>query len=109
MDKETIEALFQFFGNFNQDWDLDNPDWLSVVWRFVQNNTPERVAFVHQGIASLLSSDFSESELEEKVIDEFGAYYLPSADGMSFRQWLTEVNQLIEDHSSGGSGWLPDP
>ncbi len=59
---------------------------------------------MHQGIASLLSSDYSESELESKILNEFGSYYLPSADGMSLRLWLTEVNQLIEDYSSGGSG-----
>ena len=105
MDKETTEVLFQFFGGyFHQDWILDDPDVHSVVRTFVKGNARERVARVHQGIASLLSSDYSESELKSKVLDEFGSNYLPSADGMSFRQWLTEVNQLIEDYSSGGSG-----
>lgn len=105
MDRETTEALFQFFGNFNQDWDLDNPDWLSIVWRFVQNNVPEHIALVHQGIASLLSSGLSDGELEDKVLNEFGSGYLPEGD---MRQWLAEVNRLIEDYGRGGGGWLPN-
>jgi hypothetical protein len=112
MDKETSEALREFFAScFNEDWSLDSPDWQSAVRDFFKETwgwSGELTARVHQGIASLLSSDYSESDLKSKVLDEFGSYYLVSADGMSFRQWLTELNKLIEDFSSGGSGCLPE-
>jgi len=106
VDKETTEALVEFFGGcFNEDWSLDSLDWQSAVRDFFKEAwgwSGERFARVHRGIESLLSSDYSESDLKSKVIDEFGSYYLVSADGMSFRQWLTELNKLIENLIRGG-------
>jgi hypothetical protein len=98
MDKTIREALYRSFaGWFHQDCLLDDPDWQSIVRKFVAESHPATVALVKKGLTVLSSSGLSEAQLNDKIISELGSYYLPSAEGMGFEEWLSRVRELIEE------------
>ena len=83
---------------FRQDWNVDDPDWQSVVRNFRGETTPDEVAATAKDIRTLLSAADSEAELEQHFFRTFGCYYAPRPDTGCplFSQWLAEVCSLLE-------------
>ena len=79
---------------FHQDWGLDDPTADAVVRRFSAEETGETVARARADIEQVLQHFESEADLDALIYQLHG-YYLPSADGLSAREWLTRVGELL--------------
>jgi hypothetical protein len=80
---------------FNQDWALDDPTPASVVRRFITSEPAELVSRAAADIEHVLQSARSEAELAG-WIESLHGYYLPAADGLTARDWLARVGELLE-------------
>jgi hypothetical protein len=92
--------LHQFFGgSFHQDWTLDHETADDVVQAFVAEATPHERLMVARALKDLL--DLPDESLGEAIF-ALGAYYDPTADGLTVRQWLESLvrNILVPDMSS---------
>jgi hypothetical protein len=86
--------LSQFFAAyFHEDWQCDDPTADEVVRRFMRDAGSE-VPKALADLLGLLSSTADEHELEQ-VIFRLGAYYLPTADGWTWRGWLEHVRSML--------------
>lgn len=84
-------------GYFHQDWELDanNPD--DIIIQFIKTNPPENIVrTIATQIDLYLEKETDDPTTESKLLNELGCYYLPRADGISVRNWLTQVkNRLL--------------
>jgi hypothetical protein len=91
MNEILKNTLQHFFGSyFHQDCFLDDPNWQAIIRRFLAENSGPELGTISEGIRELLLANLTEVELE-KVLDEFGNYYFPPGDGMTYREWLSQV------------------
>ncbi len=77
------------------DWTPENADAQSVVRFFIEQNPPEFLKAVAEDIGELLALGMSEGELQEFLYAELGSYYMPTADGISYSDWLRSVRDLL--------------
>ncbi len=95
---EDYRHLQQLFGAwFHQDWALEAPDWQGVLRLYTDENPRHEVSAVVRDLEVLLAAPYSDSELEHKLINEFGCCYTPRPDigGPSWRQWLIELRTAL--------------
>jgi len=102
MSPGDFERLGQFFGAyFHEDWDTEAPDWAGLVKHFVEDH-PET-----KSIAELaqLVDDYADNRddetLDDLVLDELGCYYCPSSEGITMRDWLHRVSDLLRTYAAG--------
>jgi hypothetical protein len=86
---------------FHEDWTLDGdgPDhilssYIAAGWRAAEL---EDVAAQANRFADAYADD---AALEQALLSELGCYYLPSADGISARQWLHHVASVLREAAS---------
>jgi hypothetical protein len=77
------------------DWTVDNADAESVVRFFINGNAPERLKKIAEEIEELLALGMSEDELQKLLYTELGIYYMPTADGISYSNWLRSVRDAL--------------
>jgi hypothetical protein len=83
-----------FAAYFHQDWDCDADTPRQVVDDYLRVGWPKKhLDTLSMAIRRYADSHANDAELEEKLLSELGCYYLPSADGISAREWL----QMIAD------------
>ena len=94
-DHEELKAFFS--GYFHQDWLSEANSSDEVITQFFsdEKSTSELDSIV-RGLLELLSGVETDDVLTDRLFREFGSYYLPSADGLSSRQWLTTVLNRFE-------------
>jgi hypothetical protein len=92
-DRAARLKLF-FGGYFNQDWDAGGAEsWKDVAIQYVKENPRERVLTLVDDLRSWSQqSDAGSADLPA----EFGCDYDPRSDGMSDRQWVRQLAELIE-------------
>lgn len=87
--------LHQFFGAyFHQDCFVDSPTATAVVELYAREWPADGVKAATRELRELLSSTTAEAELATTV-DELGCYYIPSADGLTYRAWLSQVVRML--------------
>ena len=94
---DTEEVLDQFFGAyFHQDWVDEHASADEVVRLFVRDmdKAPERVRETADAIDQLVASSPDEESLRT-ALDRYGCYYLPGADGLTYREWLRHVVSIL--------------
>ncbi len=90
------EPLFQFIaGYFHEDWVEDDPDWRSVVRRYIKDTNIADKQGTAAGISQLIASDLTDAQLQQTMQDKYGLYYIPEADGHGAREWLTRVVEML--------------
>ena len=90
------EQLQQFAGcSFNQDFDLEyaNPD--EAISAFGSGHEHQSVTQLLSEIGELLESSLSEAEIDDLWISELGASYDPRVDGLTYREWVAHVRDLL--------------
>ena len=77
-----------------------------IAERIKADSTPEELAAIRRDIAEFLR--FRNDELDEAFEQEFVSYYWPAGDGLTARQWLMQLDAVLEkpldtsrDHRSG--------
>jgi len=85
------DDLFQFFGAyFHQDWDYEgSPD--EILSSFIQqHHAPKELADLADRIDAYVEAR-TDDALAAALSTELGCSYVPSADGMTARDWLRHV------------------
>jgi hypothetical protein len=82
---------------FHQDWDEDYSSPSELIRDYKNRVYPAGVPALICEIDSILSSPMSEAELERLWIDELLAYYMPTGDGLTYRQWFTEIRRILAE------------
>jgi hypothetical protein len=87
---QALPHLQHFFtGYFHADWDLDDPNWQSVVTRYVSIQREAVIAAAIYELDELLEA--SDEVIETHLVSEWNTAYNPEGDGMSTREWLTLI------------------
>jgi CdiI immunity protein len=95
--EDTYPHLWQLLGAyFHQDWDLEGPDWQSVIAAYRAESDPEDAACSARDISALLAATLDDAELERLFYDAFGCGYYPPGAGLTVREWLLEVRRALE-------------
>ncbi len=79
---------------FHQDWDMDDPTPEAVIRRYCLDADPQEVQRVASEINEFLRIEMTEEE-RRTVLGRFGCEYLPSADDVSYSEWLRQVHDLL--------------
>ncbi len=100
--QEQYPELNQIMGGyFHQDWiDFCEERGESAVEETVLNqmlrdsNASEREAAVRE-LERLLASTTSDESLRDIIVDDMGAQVKPQLEGMTMREWLEHVADLL--------------
>lgn len=95
---EELDVLRSFFGAyFHQDWTLDASDPDHIVKMFLDDaaRSYEELVLLARLIVAIASRAVDDAALERALFAELQCYYLPSADGLSAREWLRHVSSLL--------------
>jgi hypothetical protein len=98
MADEMKHAAHLFSAYFHQNWLVDDPDWESVVLRFMQSEPFEIVRNAQLELASILARS-DEAELEKFLFGSTPPCYFDPRPGLSLLVWLEEIVALLADAS----------
>jgi hypothetical protein len=90
---DQLKHLAQAY--FHQDFDVDGASPSDVIKAFRDGEQQESVNELIAEIGNLLSSTTSESEIGGIWVHQYGASYEPDMDGMTYRDWLPEVQHIL--------------
>ena len=94
--------LGQFLGcYFHQDWDADYDTWEEGVQQFMRDATSEEVEATRKQLDHLLSRNRDESRIWRNPLHELYCDYDPTADGISYTEWLCQVRDLLNEAGKG--------
>jgi hypothetical protein len=95
MKPDFFPALQQAFGAyFHEDFLCDYPNADAVIADLVSLATPEELASIRKELSEFIEL-VKEADNPDKLLDEIGCCYLPSADGMSVVEWLRKVEGML--------------
>ena len=83
-------------GYFNPEWGSYHSTAQEVVASFKKNSGRRRLEAIVD-LDALLASSMSEEELENLWGYEIMGAYEPTSDGLTYRQWFTEVRRFLAD------------
>jgi hypothetical protein len=100
---DPLELLFK--GYFHQDWTLEGETARDVLQAFRDDEPEPVVQQARDQVLELLSRDLDDHELEEELHERLGLQYYPPGDGLSHRQWLEQVAEVLKsDQPTNGRG-----
>jgi contact-dependent growth inhibition (CDI) system CdiI-like immunity protein len=91
---------------FDQDWDLNGNTPLDVLESFRDDEPDPVVQQAYDEVVGLLSRNLEEPELEEEL-DRLGLQYYPPGDGLTHRQWLEQVADILKRQRPTNGGGRP--
>lgn len=93
MMRDRYLALHQFLGGyFHQDWTLDYSSSEAVLHSFIDDSSPDERALIAAQLREVMA--LPDSQLADAVLD-LGAYYDPTPDGRTMREWLQEMSNAL--------------
>ena len=96
--------LGQFLGAyFNEDWSLDHETWQEVVDSYIASEPPDLVTSAAEELKALLETEDDDSQLERRLLREFGCYFNTASVGLTPRTWLREVLGVLQQRSGGAA------
>jgi hypothetical protein len=106
-NKKKFYELGQFLGGFfHQDWAVvfnwkgQEPNFEAIVRSYVATDTAQSVNKVKEELKQLLALHLTDNQLENLVSDEFGVAYSPTRRGTTFRQWLEQILEILQEPSN---------
>lgn len=78
----------------HQDWQLDFDDWRSANRAGARAQPALQVQKAVSELEGLLATEMSETELSG-LLERFGCEFDPTASGLTYRAWLTEVREVL--------------
>jgi hypothetical protein len=95
MSKLDIEFLRDFFSAyFHEDWMMESENPIEIVEIYCSTVSFEHRIKLANGIKNYADS-FDESGNEIKLFEELGCYYDPKTDGLSKKEWLLSVANIL--------------
>jgi hypothetical protein len=79
---------------FHQDWFIEGANTQEVLDRFVAEADTEVIRGAKHQAEALLAAGPSERRLA-RTLNGMGLYYLPGADGLTYREWLAWVAEAL--------------
>jgi len=99
--KTIYPNLDEFFGTyFHQDWREDSATARGIVERYLAEWPREEVQDAAEELRRLLAETLTEADLADKI-SCLGSFYNPQADGLSHRDWLCQVYELLSQNRDG--------
>jgi hypothetical protein len=97
MKSTDISELRSFLsGYFHQDWQLDASDSDEVISQFLRSRpTSNEINRIVAQIDGYLAAGKDDAALARGLLEDLGCCYLPSADGMSVREWLRHITTTL--------------
>jgi len=97
MTASDVAELRSFFsGYFHEDWELDASEPDEVISQFLRSGpSSNEVDRIVAQIGRYLDAGKDDAAIERGLLEELGCYYLPGADGMSARDWLRHVADVL--------------
>jgi hypothetical protein len=96
MASDVSELRSFFSGYFHEDWELDALEPDEVISQFLKSGpSPNEVERIVAQIGCYLGAERDDAAIERGLLEELGCYYLPGANGMSARNWLRHVADLL--------------
>lgn len=90
-DDSPLATLFSAY--FHQDWMLEGPDARAVLEKFIAEVEPDEIREAKEQAEALLTA-LNERQLA-RTVRRMGLYYLPQADGLTYRDWLVSVAETL--------------
>jgi hypothetical protein len=81
---------------FHQDWDLDYSSPQECVADFKRYER-DVVCRTIADLDAILASSMSEKELERLWTNQLSASYMPTSDGLTYRQWFAQVRRFLAE------------
>ena len=95
---------------FHQDFQDDDDEPVEIVERFRDSESAEVVEALRAEIAALIGSGATEEELSRIWLDDAGAYYDPTYDDITVREWLLTIADVLSRKKDAGDGeQTPEP
>jgi hypothetical protein len=96
MTQHDLDDLSQILGAYlHQDWADEFDSDESALRSALDSEPKDKIAAARRALDRLLASQFTEAELREELVVRLGCYFDPSSKGMTYRQWLARVSQLL--------------
>lgn len=100
MHRAQESRLINFFSSvFHQDWDLEGSNTEEIVDAYMRES---EYGVDHdllcEALLELSQTEYSDSEIRRKIIDEYGSCYNPTPNSMGVRDWLCLVRDCILRH-----------
>jgi len=103
--REPWNTIKNFFaGYFHQDWKEDDPSVEAVVQRYMRESTTKEIRDLVEDIEEYMRDHPDDAELNELLFDDLGSFYDPTAHGLTARQWMTHVVDLLRQEAARRSG-----
>ena len=98
--RQPWNTIQNFFGAyFHEDWHDEDPDEDAVVRRYMHGATTEEIRDLIEDIEQYMKDHPDDDELLRLLFDDLACYYLPTADGLTARQWMTHVADLLRQEA----------
>ena len=98
--REPWNTIHNFFaGYFHQDWKEDDPNVDAVVQRYMRDSTTQEIRDLIEDIEEYMRDHLDDADLLRLLFEDLGCFYLPTADGLTARQWMTHVVDLLRQEA----------
>lgn len=98
MINANFYELGQILGGYlHQDWGDEFESDRAALSEAVKSEPAQNIAAAISQIEFLLGAPLTERELGEFLIRPLGCYFDPSAKGMTYRQWLADVHDALQN------------
>jgi len=89
-------ALAQLLSSyFHEDWKMDARNYRQLVDEFRSSEPATLVSRAADEARALLATPIGDAELEQ-ALDDLGCYLFPAGNGLTSREWLGEIAELLE-------------
>lgn len=94
--REPWNTIHNFFGGyFNEDYDMDAPDEDAVIQSYLRDHNTKEIRNLIEDIGEYMGVHPDDAELQELLLRDLGCYYNTTSDGLTARQWMTHVVDLL--------------
>ncbi len=106
--RRRFEELHQFFaGYFHQDWGRvfdwknETPNFQAVVRHFKATNPPAFIIKVRNQLEDFIHYNLDEPELKKALLELGNNYFIDEESG-TYRDWLEEIQRILDDPTEKG-------
>jgi hypothetical protein len=93
-------------GYFDEDWDLNGETAMEVLRSFREDEPEPVVQHAYDQVVELLSRNLEEPELEAEL-ERLGLGYYPPGDGLTHREWLEQVAEVLRSERPRNGRGVP--
>ncbi|MBL9170723.1 MAG: hypothetical protein JNN07_23525 [Verrucomicrobiales bacterium] len=100
MSTSSFPKLEQFLGSyFHQDWPLEAETTSEIIEAYRRKASPRSLSDLTQELAELRAEKLNETQLRKRM-EALGACLDPSAEGLSYSQWLANLESTLQSPTS---------